>query len=80
MESELKARLIEAAIAADRSGEAIKIQVLQSGVRITILREVKGRVMSSNNHTGWTSIEHAVQNPLLLCVRDLINQMNDMRS
>lgn len=74
----VKDRLIEAAVAIDRSSERMTLTVLQGGIQIKIIREMDETWRFADNFTGWVEIEHAVRNPLLRTIRDLINQMNEM--
>lgn len=75
----LKERMIEAAEMADRLGMHIRMEVLQGGIRMTLLRQnTRGEVMRTENYTPWISIEEARINPLPVVMRDLINQMDDM--
>ena len=74
----LKDRLIAAALMIDRSGERMKMTVLQGGVRVYISGHMDGRKQTLTSYVGWTNLEHAVQNPLTLAVRDLINQKKEL--
>ncbi len=75
----VKERLIEAAVAIDRSGKSITMSVLRGGIRMYILQIGKdGSVKQTENFTGWLTIQDARVNPLPVVMRDLINQMNDM--
>ena len=75
----MKIRLMDAATAIDRSGEYIRMEVKQTGIRMYMLR--KGApVMQTEAFTSWGAIERATQNPLLQVIRDLINQMDDQES
>lgn len=73
-----RSRLIEAAENINRSGEYIRMEVKQTGIRLYMLREIDGVVQQTENYTPWNAIEGATQNPLLICTRDLINQMDEM--
>ncbi len=73
----VKDRLVEAAVAIERSGERIRMSVRRNGILTHIVREVNDRWLFANNFTPWQTIESATVNPLLQCIRDLINQMND---
>ena len=75
----LKERLAEAAEAMDRSTEHLRMEVLRTGIRLIIVRWQKtGTHDMRNKFIGWMGIEEARQNPLLIAMRDLINEMDLM--
>ncbi len=74
----LKERLIEAAVALDREGKHIRMEVTKMGIRMCHLRKNKaGNIMQTESYTPWVAVEVARQNPLLIVMRDLINQMDE---
>ena len=75
----LKERLIEAAVAIDRSGMSITMSIRQGGIRMYMLQVTQRQgVIQTENFTGWNTIEGATHNPLLVVMRELINQMKDI--